>query len=68
MSVGFLGEEEELMRVSDFLLLGKKIGVGIVITLIPLGILTGGLWVSHKILARPEQHQSRTNSEAAHEN
>jgi hypothetical protein len=56
------------MRVSDFLLLGKKIGVGIVITLIPLGILTGGLWVSHKVLARPEQHQSRTNSEAAHEN
>ena len=56
------------MRVSDFLLLGKKIGVGIVITAIPLGILAGGLWVSHKVLARPEPHPPTTTSEVAHEN
>jgi hypothetical protein len=38
------------MRVSDLVLLGKKIGVGILISLIPLVILTGGLWFSQKLL------------------
>jgi len=40
------------MRVSDLVLLGKKIGVGILITLIPLGILTGSLLVSQKVLKK----------------
>jgi hypothetical protein len=56
------------MTVSDFILLGKKIGVGIVITAIPLGIFTGGLWISHKVLARPEPYQSTRTSGVAHEN
>jgi hypothetical protein len=56
------------MTVPDFILLGKKIGVGIVITAIPLGILTGGLWLSHKVLAQHDAHQSTTTSEVAHEN
>jgi hypothetical protein len=56
------------MRVSDFILLGKKIGVGIVITAIPLGIFAGGLWVSRKVLAKHDPHQSTTTPEVAHEN
>jgi hypothetical protein len=56
------------MRVSDFILLGKKIGVGIVIAAIPLGILTGGLWVGYKVLAQHEAHHSAATSEVAHEN
>ena len=42
------------MRWADITLLGKKIGVGILVTLIPLGIVTGGLWVSQKALKSPQ--------------
>ena len=38
------------MGVSDLVLLAKKIAVGILITLVPLVILTGALWVSQKAL------------------
>jgi hypothetical protein len=48
------------MRVSDVVLLGKKIGVGILITLIPLGILTGGLWFSQKLLKNPQSTVSHS--------
>ena len=49
------------MGVSDFVLLAKKIAVGVLVTLIPLGILTGGLWVCHMALkknVRPIASQS----------
>ena len=40
------------MGVSDLVLLAKKIAVGILITVIPLCILTGALWVSQKALKK----------------
>jgi hypothetical protein len=40
------------MGVSDLILLAKKIAVGIVITLVPLGILTGALSVGQKALKK----------------
>jgi hypothetical protein len=42
------------MRWADITLLVKKIGIGILIALIPLVILTGGLWVSQKAFKRPQ--------------
>jgi hypothetical protein len=60
--------EETLMRVSDLVLLGKKIGVGILITLIPLGILTGGLWFSQKLLKKNPQSTVSHSVEARNAN
>ena len=41
------------MRISDFTLIAKKIAVGIVITVVPLGILVGPLWFT--------QHNAKKN-------
>ena len=38
------------MTLSDVTLLGKKILVGIIITLVPFIIIVGGLWATQKIL------------------
>ncbi|TWI97279.1 hypothetical protein JN11_03740 [Mucilaginibacter frigoritolerans] len=38
------------MTLSDVTLLGKKILVGIVITIVPFVIITGGLWLTQKLL------------------
>jgi hypothetical protein len=53
------------MRVSDFTLLGRKIAVGILVTLIPLGILTGGLWVGQKIMKKTPQASASHSMEAS---
>jgi len=53
------------MRVSDLILLLKKIGVGILVTLIPLGILTGGLWVSQKVVNNHPQSNVSYSKEAS---
>jgi hypothetical protein len=37
------------MTWTDGWLLGKKILVGIVITLVPLAILAGGLWLTQRL-------------------
>jgi hypothetical protein len=60
--------EQKLMRVSDLVLLGKKIGVGILITLIPLGILIGGLWFSQKLLKKNPQSTVNHSVEARNAN
>lgn len=39
------------MRIADFAVLLKKIALGAVITVIPLIILAGGLWLTKRILA-----------------
>lgn len=39
------------MTTSDLTLLGKKILIGIVVTLIPFLILFGGLWFTQKLLS-----------------
>jgi hypothetical protein len=56
------------MRWQDATLLGKKIGVGILITLFPLGILTGGLWVSQKALKKNPQAIVNHSKEVLHAN
>jgi hypothetical protein len=40
------------MRIADLSLLFKKIAVGFVVTLVPLLILAGGLWVTRELLTR----------------
>jgi hypothetical protein len=40
------------MRIADLSLLLKKIAVGIVVTVVPLGILAGGLWLIRNVLDR----------------
>jgi hypothetical protein len=54
--------------VSDLVLLAKKIAVGILITLVPLGILTGALWVSQKALRKNVQPIASHSVEVSHEN
>ena len=39
------------MTLADVSLIGKKIVVGIVITLIPFIIIAGGLWLTQKLLS-----------------
>lgn len=38
------------MRIADFLLLIRKIAVGVAITVAPLLILAGGLWATRRLL------------------
>jgi hypothetical protein len=39
----------KMMTIADAWLLVKKIAVGIVITVVPLAILAGGLWLTQEI-------------------
>jgi len=43
------------MTINDVSLLGKKILVGVIITIIPFIIIFGGLWLTHKLLS--EHHE-----------
>jgi hypothetical protein len=36
------------MTIPDAWLLTKKVAVGIVVTIVPLAILTGGLWLTQR--------------------
>jgi hypothetical protein len=45
------------MRLQDFTLLGKKILVGIVATVVPLLILLGTLHLTRKVLSRDSATQ-----------
>ena len=50
------------MRLQDFTLLGKKILVGIVVTVVPLLILLGSMYLTRKVLtsgSAKEQISSR---------
>jgi hypothetical protein len=40
------------MTINDVSLLGKKVLVGIIVTLIPFIIIFGGLWLTRKLLER----------------
>jgi hypothetical protein len=50
-----------MMRLTDTWLLTKKILVGIVISLVPLAILAGGLWITQR-LSRNHTHSAQTSS------
>jgi hypothetical protein len=50
------------MTLSDVTILGKKILVGIVVTVVPFIIIFGGLWFTQKLLTenvKPKQHFSK---------
>jgi uncharacterized protein YneF (UPF0154 family) len=55
------------MTVSDVTILGKKILVGIIVTLVPFIIIFGGLWLTRKLLSdnettkQPIAKQIKTN-------
>ncbi|MDB4921518.1 hypothetical protein [Mucilaginibacter sp.] len=55
------------MTVSDVTILGKKILVGIIVTLVPFIIIFGGLWLTRKLLSynettkQPIEKQIKTN-------
>jgi len=38
------------MRIADVSLLFRKIAVGALVTLVPLLILAGGLWITQRLL------------------
>ncbi len=38
------------MTLSDVTLLGKKVLVGIAVTLVPFIVIVGGLWLTQKLL------------------
>jgi len=46
------------MKCEDLVLLGKKIMVGVVITVVPLAILAGGLWFTQRVAANHSHAQS----------
>jgi|HubBroStandDraft_4_1064222.scaffolds.fasta_scaffold826985_2 hypothetical protein len=52
------------MNLTDTWLLTKKILVGIVITLVPLAILTGGLWLTQRLVGN-HAHEKQTTSTKA---
>ena len=37
------------MTTGDFVILSKKIAVGILIFLVPLAIIAGGIWLAHAL-------------------
>jgi len=43
------------MTINDVSLLGKKVLVGIIITIIPFIIIFGGLWLTQKLLSEHRQ-------------
>lgn len=49
------------MRFEDLVLLGKKIIVGVVITIVPLAVLAGGLWFTQH-LAGSHSHAKQSSS------
>ena len=59
---------EHSMNSSDVTLLTRKILVGIVITLVPLGILTGGLWLTQRTINKDSKPNVRHAVETSHAN
>lgn len=53
------------MRASDLMLLWKKIGVGILVTVIPLIVLAGGLWAGQKFVNQAPQSGVSHSAEAS---
>jgi hypothetical protein len=50
------------MTLSDFTILGKKILVGIIITLVPFIIIFGGLYLTQRLLGdKPSYHTTHKN-------
>jgi hypothetical protein len=56
------------MRLSDLVLLAKKISVGVVITIVPLGIVVGSLWLTQRVATRNVAPAATESKEASHAN
>ena len=56
------------MQISDVWLLWKKIVVGVVITIVPLAILAGGLWLTEKHVSSQTRSQQASSAEVNHAN
>ncbi len=56
------------MQLNDIWLLGKKIAVGVVITVVPLAILTGGLWLTQKHMSGQTRPAQASTSEVHYAN
>ncbi len=49
------------MKLNDFIILGKKILVGVIVYLIPLVLITGGLLLTNQILKKENTVQYSPN-------
>ncbi|HWZ04765.1 MAG TPA: hypothetical protein VNX40_14210 [Mucilaginibacter sp.] len=47
------------MTLSDVTLIGKKVLVGIVVTIVPFVIIFGGLWLTQKLLTDHDKAQQQ---------
>lgn len=56
------------MQVSDFTLIAKKIAVGIVITIVALGILVGPLWFTQHNVKKNVAPTASRATEVSHAN
>jgi hypothetical protein len=59
---------ETNMRASDVTLLARKIAVGIVITIVPLGIVVGSLWLTERAATTKAAPAATHSKEASHAN
>ena len=50
------------MTLSDVSLIGKKILVGIVVTIIPFIIIVGGLWLTQHLLSNNQVEKTSTQN------
>lgn len=61
----FFNQKNILMTLADVTLIAKKIGVGIVVTIVPFIIIFGGLWLTQTLLSKNQQPtivQSKTTT------
>lgn len=59
------------MTLSDVALIGKKILVGIVVTIIPFIVIVGGLWLTQHLLSRDQVEKASVQNNVktqSHEN
>ena len=56
------------MTLSDVKLIGKKILVGIVVTIIPFVVIVGGLWLTQSLLASHDAKKSSVENTLKHAN
>jgi len=48
------------MTLTDINTLGKKIAIGLVVAIVPLILITGGLWLTKTLLDKGKSPQSLT--------
>jgi hypothetical protein len=56
------------MRTSDVSLLARKIVVGIVITIVPLGIVVGSLWLTERVATKNGAPAATDSKRTSHAN